>query len=214
MRLNPVEKWFVNSPIRRNLRERSVRRLTGLLSGVPDRPEVLEIGCGEGAAIPAILSILNPSRMEAFDFDELQVERARRHLKGELGRLALGTGSATAIQSPPAAFDVIFQFQVFHHIPNWRTALVEVNRVLRPGGYFIFTDTPIGFFRQLPFGPLYRALTDHPYDMMFSMADYERALSGLKFEPVHWKMLRSGSFEGVVRKPAGGYAGGMKVQRA
>ncbi len=202
MELNPVEKWFVNSPVRRSLRERSVRRLAARLAGVPASPRVLEIGCGEGAAIPAILSTMNPGAMDAFDFDERQLARARSRLGKHLDRLSLSTGSATAIPAAPGAYDAVFQFQVFHHIPNWRTALAEVNRILKPGGYFVFTDTPIEFFHRTPFGLILRAVTDHPYDLMFSETEYRQVLEGLKLEIPHWERLRSGSFEGIARKPA------------
>jgi SAM-dependent methyltransferase len=56
---------------------------------------------------------------------------------------------------PPAHFDVVFCMSVFEHlIMPWK-AVLEVNRVLRPGGLFFITthqcfplhDTPWDFFR-------------------------------------------------------------------
>ncbi|MCW5828950.1 MAG: class I SAM-dependent methyltransferase [Deltaproteobacteria bacterium] len=209
MELNPVERWFVNSPVRRSLRARSVRRLVAPLRDISPDGRALEIGCGEGAAIGPILKAVRPSVLDAFDLDERQLERARRKFDAEGGRVVLGTGSAAAIPAPPGTYDTVFQFQVFHHIPNWRTALAEVSRVLRPGGYFIFTDTPIEFFSRLPLGPVLRAVTDHPYDMMFSEDEFRDTLRAVKLETVHWRRLRSGSFEGVARR-AGRQAAGRE----
>ncbi len=200
MELNPVEKWFVNSPVRRRMRERSVGRLAGKAPGIPPSPRVLELGCGEGAAVSAIMRELNPAVYDATDLDERQIERARRRLSGRYPSLNIGSGSATAIAQESASYDAVFQFQVFHHIPNWRTALGEVHRVLKPGGYFIFTETPIEFFTRTPFGLLLRAVTDHPYDLMFSAQEFRSLIEGLRFEVLYWQRLRSGSFEGVARK--------------
>ncbi|MCK4472176.1 MAG: class I SAM-dependent methyltransferase, partial [Anaerolineae bacterium] len=38
-------------------------------------------------------------------------------------------------------FDGVFSFYVLHHIPGgWRQVIAETARVLRPGGWFVFTD--------------------------------------------------------------------------
>ncbi len=38
------------------------------------------------------------------------------------------------------AFDIVAASMVTHHMPHWEKAFQEMVRVLRPGGYLIYTD--------------------------------------------------------------------------
>lgn len=45
----------------------------------------------------------------------------------------------TALDFPDAALDAVISLDVLEHVPDYRRALGEVVRVLRPGGVFVFT---------------------------------------------------------------------------
>ena len=47
---------------------------------------------------------------------------------------------ATRLQFDDAQFDVVASSMVTHHLPHWETAFSEMIRVLRPGGYLLYTD--------------------------------------------------------------------------
>ena len=47
---------------------------------------------------------------------------------------------ATKLDFRDAEFDIVASSMVTHHIPNWRKAFDEMVRVLRIGGFFIYTE--------------------------------------------------------------------------
>ena len=51
-------------------------------------------------------------------------------------------GDATKLPFPDDAIDVVFMKGVSHHLEDttWSKALVEVRRILKPDGYFLFVD--------------------------------------------------------------------------
>jgi len=99
----------------------------------------LEVGCGCGTGVRIILERFGATAVEALDLDPKMIERARRRLAGYgLARVQLRVGDATAIKAGDATFDAVFDFGAIHLEPNWRKALAEVRRVLKPGGKFFF----------------------------------------------------------------------------
>jgi ubiquinone/menaquinone biosynthesis C-methylase UbiE len=47
---------------------------------------------------------------------------------------------ATKLQFHDAEFNVVASSMITHHIPRWEQAFGEMIRVLRPGGYLIYSD--------------------------------------------------------------------------
>lgn len=187
MLLNAVELALVNNPIRQKL----LRRTVGWMYDAARAPEVsraLEIGCGQGDALPEIARRFAPQSLDAFDLDAGQVARARRRAQDRVGpelALQLWVGDAEQISAPDEHYDAVFEFTIFHHIPDWRRALREVRRVLRPGGLFLFDELSLEFFRDIPvLSPVMRRATVHPWDTMFDFPRFRRGLAeaGLRLE--------------------------------
>jgi ubiquinone/menaquinone biosynthesis C-methylase UbiE len=87
------------------------------------------------------------------------IRRARRRLSGyPIERLTLSVGDVTALDFGDASFDAVFDFAIVHHIPEWRRAVAEVRRVLRPGGRFFFEEVT----RHALDKAFYRVLMKHP----------------------------------------------------
>jgi len=124
-----------------------------VLSGldVPPGCSCLEIGCGQGMGTMLISKHLECGRLVGLDIDPDMIRLARRNLdrpprwaRGiRLDRIELVCGPAQTTGFEDASFDAVVLFDVLHHIVEWRQALVEVARVLKPGGVFSFEEALI-----------------------------------------------------------------------
>jgi len=94
---------------------------------------VLDAGCGSGYSSEVILQKFRPEELYAFDIMPGQVELAKQ--RGLAARIFVG--DIADIELPSEKFDAVFTFGVFHHVPEWPTALREVYRVLKPGGVLL-----------------------------------------------------------------------------
>src|SRR5206468_5887065 len=89
--------------------------------------------------------------VEAIDLDPKMVESARRRLAAyDSTRVQLSVGNVTSIKATDATFDAVFDFGAIHLEPDWRKAISEVRRVLKPGGKFCFEWVTSSFLR-LPY---------------------------------------------------------------
>jgi len=98
---------------------------------------VLDAGCGAGygaaeLAHTAISVIGLDVAGEAIDF-------ARANYR--LPNLCFERGSCAALPHPAGSFDLVVAFEVIEHLEKWREFLLEVRRVMAPGGQFI-VSTP------------------------------------------------------------------------
>jgi ubiquinone/menaquinone biosynthesis C-methylase UbiE len=193
MKLNAVEKAFINNPVR----DVFLRRTLGWLrdaSCAPPIERALEIGCGQGSGLVEIARMFHPRAIDGFDLDAKQVELARARvaatsLNGTDVRVEVG--DAERIDADDGTYDAVFEFTIFHHVPDWRRAVSEVRRVLRPGGAFLFEELSEEFFDTPIVGPLLRRFTVHPWDTMFDFPAFRRSLAdhGLRVTALYTMML-------------------------
>ena len=159
MKLNTVEKALMNNPVRATLLRRYEAALLQRLGGGLKRKRVLEIGCGRGVGTEIIFERFGASEVHAFDVDPDMIDHARIRLaRYTPNRLKLYVGDAAAIDEPDASFDAVFDFAIIYHIPNWKEAVAEVARVLRPGGKFYIEEVTSHALDRW----FYRTFLEHP----------------------------------------------------
>lgn len=196
MKLTRFEKSAVNSPSHAQRTRKIGLELVEHIE-LPPRPHCLEIGCGQGALARLLVERLD-AQVIATDFDPDQVSLARERLSDLAERVTLQAVDARHLPFEDARFDAVFSFGVMHHIPRgWRQVVAEVARVLKPDGFFIFTDiflapalrcaARILFPRldQLEKGALHECLADCALELkysaeerdMFGLLRYEKAIA-------------------------------------
>ena len=179
MLLNRIEKAVVNNPARVAFqRYVEARRLLKMGGRVPDEGSALEIGCGSGGGVGLILDVFGAERVDAFDLDPDMIMRARRRLSARGDRVRLWQGDVTRIPVADESYTAVFDFFIIHHVPNWRDALREVYRVLKPGGRFYAEE----ILAKLISMRLARLLFEHPQEDRFDLSQFRDALVEQGFE--------------------------------
>jgi ubiquinone/menaquinone biosynthesis C-methylase UbiE len=144
--------WFGRLQMNNPGRAWAQRRITAhhmlRLGGAVTDGEALEIGCGRGVGVEIILSRFGAAKVTAFDLDPLLVAQAARRLAPLGDKVSLSVASATDIPAADARFDAVFDFGVVHQITDWRKALAECARVLKPGGRLYFEAVSGRFYRM------------------------------------------------------------------
>lgn len=177
MLLNAVEKVMMNNPIRalvqRHFEAGRLLRMGGRMRG----GTALEIGCGRGIGTEIILERFGADRVDAFDLDPSMVELARDRLASFGERVRVFAGDAARIDAPDETYDAVFDFGIIHHVPEWRDAVREVHRVLRPGGRFYSEEVLARFIHH----PVWRRLLEHPMHDRFDAHGFAEGLEAAGF---------------------------------
>ena len=137
MAMTKLEKQFVNQERKA---KRNIKKVNQCLEQIDLQKihQVLELGCGTGA-VSAYLANNYQMNVYGTDFDPEQIEIAKK-LFQENDHLHFMVEDASNLNFEFISFDLVLSQNVFHHIPAWETAVQEVVRVLRPGGYLIWLD--------------------------------------------------------------------------
>ncbi len=101
--------------------------------------DVLEIGCGSGYGA-YLLNQLAPKNYLGLDVMEEQIALAKKQYPQFQ---FIVQGAEDLSQFADASKDVVVIFGVLHHIPDWRKAIDEIHRVLKPNGS-LFLEEPRG----------------------------------------------------------------------
>lgn len=118
----------------------SAQRAFALCAGLPAAPEILDLGCGAGAQT-FHLAALTAGRITALDSHEATIIRLRAEaLRQGLGdRVEAIVGDMGDPPVPDEAFDLVWSEGALYNI-GIPKALEVCARVLKPGGYLVFTD--------------------------------------------------------------------------
>ncbi len=101
--------------------------------------DVLEVGSGRGGGASFVARYHQPARMTGVDFSPQAVALCeKRH--AAIANLSFRTGDAEALPFADASFDVVLNVESSHCYGHIDQFFAEAARVLRPGGWFLYTD--------------------------------------------------------------------------
>ena len=185
MEMTRLEKWFVN---RSKKAERNIARVRQRLRELPSEAiqDVLELGCGIGS-VAADLAATYQMNVCGTDYDAEQIKIARS-MQPQNAHLHYSVEDAANLSFQDASFDLVVSQNVFHHIPEWKTAAKEIARVLRAGGYFIWLDLAFPKLIRMLFQPLVKNQS------LYCIADVRRVFQTHGFEQLFYERLIHGLF--------------------
>jgi ubiquinone/menaquinone biosynthesis C-methylase UbiE len=186
MLLNRTEFWMMNNPVRAAVQRFFEAKRLLAMGGAVRGGRALEVGCGRGVGIEMIIDTFRAGRVDGFDLDPRMVRKAQRRHEHRGDRVSLWLGNATAIPIENGRYDAVFDFGIVHHIPDWRAAIREIHRVLRPGGRFYAEEV----LSRVITHPLSRRLVHHPQQDRFDDEQFQDALSEAGFVIVNVRRWR------------------------
>jgi SAM-dependent methyltransferase len=118
----------------------TTKRAYDMCAGLPDRPEILELGCGSGGAtIP--LAQISGGTVTATDvhrpFLDVLVERAKK--AGTADRIIAAIMDMGDIQAEPESFDLVW-CEGAAYILGVDRVFAQWKRFIKPGGFLCISD--------------------------------------------------------------------------
>jgi ubiquinone/menaquinone biosynthesis C-methylase UbiE len=135
--MSAIEQAFCRSAPWRGFARQVV--LPWALQGVQPIGQVLEVGSGSGDMAEATARTYPEVHVVATDIDPSMVRVARGRLRPYPNAAAV-EADVTKLPFEDRSYDVVASFLMLHHVIDWRPALREARRVLKPGGRFIGYD--------------------------------------------------------------------------
>jgi len=106
----------------------------------PEGAMFLDAGCG--SCQHSLRLAQRGFRVTAVDFSQSALALAKDNIraKGMTDRITLSRQDLTSLSFPSATFDYILCWGVLMHIHDVRGAILELSRVLKPGGYLVVSE--------------------------------------------------------------------------
>jgi ubiquinone/menaquinone biosynthesis C-methylase UbiE len=175
------------------------------ITGEYMRPEmrVLEFGCGTGST--ALIHAPSVRQIHAIDVSKNMIKIARSKAGAmDIKNVTFACSAIEDLEMREGSFDMVLGLSILHLLDNWREVLLQVNRLLKPGGVFVSSTACIGdsmnFLKWiLPIGAFLRLI---PTVKVFKQQDLEKGLvdAGFEIDKV-WQPGKNKAVFIVAKKP-------------
>src|SRR5699024_853866 len=139
MELNKLEFYLMNNPMRRwlqkNVEFKTFQEFLDKHELSLEGKVVLDAGCGSGYSTKLIQQF-SSAELIGFDLMPSQIAIAKR----KYSDLDFFVGNVLNTQLDSNKFDAAFVFGILHHIPEWKDAIKELYRILKPEGVLLVED--------------------------------------------------------------------------
>jgi len=113
--------------------------------GINGGNRVLDVGCGTGDDVRRMAGIVGTfGRAVGIDLSDAMIEQARQRAEGTDLPVEFVNGSTYDLPFPDDSFDACRCERVLQHLDEPLRAVLEMARVVRPGGRVLLIDTDFG----------------------------------------------------------------------
>ena len=125
--------------------------------------EILDYGCGAGNSLEKVIHY-KPKKITGIDISEVSIQKAKSKIASSQIAVELEVDNCEKTKFKNNRFDIIYGTGILHHL-NLKACLDEIERILKPGGKFVFieplgTNPVINLYRKLT--PKSRSVDEHP----------------------------------------------------
>ena len=106
--------------------------------------QIVELGCGGGRNIDALLKKYDGSFVTAIDYSEESVKTAIKYNKKNASRCEIKYGDVTALDLPKEKYDLATAFETVYFWQGIENCFKNVYDVLKVGGYFLIVNESDG----------------------------------------------------------------------
>ncbi|MFA9392029.1 MAG: class I SAM-dependent methyltransferase [Prolixibacteraceae bacterium] len=100
--------------------------------------DIVEIGSGRGGGLMYVTKNFSPASAKGVDLCKKAISFCKKHYKHD--KLTFEHGNAQELTLEDNSYDVVLNVESSHRYPDFESFIAEVHRILRPEGYFLFTD--------------------------------------------------------------------------
>lgn len=137
--------------------------------------EILELGCGHGRTLARLAAQQPTARLWGVDPSEVMRRAATRRNRAGVaaGRVQIEDGHSGKLPFESELFDAAFSVHTIYFWPDLSEGLVELFRVLRPGGRLLLVHRPDdpGLRSELP-ASVYRLHSTHALEVALDEAGF------------------------------------------
>ncbi len=149
-------------------------------------PRALHIACGGGRPTRLLLKRFAIDSLSGIDRDPSVIAEARSSFQD--AAFEFSVGCVLSLDFPDDSFDAAFDLADLHNYPDWRRGLLELRRVLKPGGLLIAEELTRESFEHAG-GKIFKRLTEHPYDSMLRREEFRDFALRSGFEVLSFEEL-------------------------
>jgi len=100
--------------------------------------KIVEIGSGRGGGLAYIAKYYSPDSLKGIDLSSSAINYSNKN--NQFSKVSFQKGDAQQIPLADNSWDVVINVESSHRYPEMDLFISEVIRILKSGGYFLFTD--------------------------------------------------------------------------
>lgn len=144
---------------------------------------ILDIGCGGGAAIANLLKRYPEAKVDGIDISEVSVEKSTEFNQQavEEGRVQVVQGDVLDLPYKADSFDLVVSIESYFFWPDFLKALDQIKKVLRPNGTLLLIAE---MYKGIQLSPVEELMRDKFAQKLYSVDEFKNFLSEAGFQDI------------------------------